>query len=146
MPLPYRRCAVSLALALGLGGCRAAPEAPVPPTPVACVAGQTAQLRDALYFGLTIPGGGEIPIADWDDFLANTITPLFPTGLTAFTATGQWREASGLVRSEPSRVVILIHDLSSTANESIRQIIARYRERFHQDAVMWERTQACISF
>ena len=93
-----------------------------------------------------MPGGGEIPVAEWDDFLATAVTPLFPAGLTAFTATGQWREASGRIRSEPSRVVILIHDLSSAANESIQQIITRYRERFHQDAVMWERSQACVSF
>ncbi|MEP7324352.1 MAG: DUF3574 domain-containing protein [Gemmatimonadota bacterium] len=144
MSLPYRISALALGLVLAVEGCRPAPAASA--TPLTCTGGQTLQLRDALYFGLTIPGGGEIPIADWDDFLANTVTPLFPTGLTAFTATGQWREASGQVRSEPSRVVILIHDLSSTANESIQQIIAHYRERFRQEAVMWERSQTCVSF
>ncbi|MEP7327276.1 MAG: DUF3574 domain-containing protein [Gemmatimonadota bacterium] len=144
MSLPYRIAALALGLGLALAGCR--PAHPGSPAALACAPGQTLQLRDALSFGLTIPGGGEIPIADWDDFLATTVTPLFPTGLTAFTATGQWREASGRVRSEPSRVVILIHDLSSTANESIQQIIAHYRERFHQEAVMWERSQTCVSF
>jgi hypothetical protein len=78
--------------------------------------------------------------------VSTTVTPLFPAGLTAFTASGQWREASGRVRSEPSRVVILIHDLSGGADESVRQIIAKYRERFRQEAVMWERSQTCVSF
>lgn len=131
---------------LGLvSGCHPSPGNSIP-EPLACAAGQNLLLRDALYFGLTIPGGGEIPIAEWDDFLNTTVTPLFPSGLTAFTATGQWREASGRIRSEPSRVVILIHDLSSTADESVRQIIARYRQRFQQEAVMWERSQTCVSF
>ena len=145
MPLPYRASTLATGLVLALAGCRPAPGG-ASVAPLSCAPGQTLQLRDALSFGLTIPGGGEISIAEWDDFLATTVTPLFPTGLTAFTATGQWREASGQIRSEPSRVVILIHDLSSTANESIRQIIARYRERFHQEAVMWERSQTCVSF
>ena len=145
MPIPYRAIVAGFALVLTLGSCRPAGVQPGP-TPLTCGPGQALQLRDALYFGLTIPGGGEIPIAAWDDFLATTVTPLFPTGLTAFTATGQWREASGQIRTEPSRVVILIHDLSSAANESIRQIIARYRERFHQEAVLWERSQTCVSF
>ena len=144
MPIPYREPVLALALAMAVGGCRPAPVAP--PAPLACAPGQALRLRDALYFGLTIPGGGEIPISEWDDFLAITVTPLFPSGLTAFTATGQWREASGKIRSEPSRVVILIHDLTSAADESIQKIIARYRERFHQEAVMWERSQTCVSF
>lgn len=145
MPIPYRRLAIPVALLLGFSGCHPAGPSPTP-APLTCAPGQTLQLRDALYFGLTIPGGGEIPLAEWDDFLASTVTPLFPSGLTAFTATGQWREASGEIRTEPSRVVILIHELSSVANESIKQIIARYVERFRQEAVMWERSQACVSF
>lgn len=145
MTLPNRTRSFLVAVILALAGCRPANVASSP-DPLACAAGQTLQLRDALYFGLTMPGGGEIPVAEWDDFLATAVTPLFPTGLTAFTATGQWREASGRIRSEPSRVVILIHDLSSAANESIQLIITRYRERFHQEAVMWERSQACVSF
>jgi hypothetical protein len=94
-------------------------------TPVSpkCASGQELEIRDALYFGLTIPGGGEISASDWESFLAGTVTPAFPSGLTILEAKGQWREASGRVRAEPTRVVVLYHENSPDTDEGIRGII-----------------------
>lgn len=133
----------ALGLLALLAACAPSPGGVAPAQPK-CPSGQELEIRDALYFGLTIPGGGEISASDWEDFLSGTVTPAFPSGLTVLEAKGQWREASGLVRAEPTRVVVLYHENSPDTDESIRGIIGTYKERFRQEAVLWERTSACV--
>jgi hypothetical protein len=103
-------------------------------------------VRDALTFGLSIPGGAMVSDSAWDGFLADLVTPAFPSGFTVLTAHGQWREASGYVAREPSRVVITIHPASAEADASLEQIRREYLRRFRQEAVMWERSSACVGF
>ena len=38
--------------------------------------------------------------AAWDAFLADTVTPRFPDGLTVLDARGQWRDSEGLIGKE----------------------------------------------
>jgi len=46
--------------------------------------------------------------ADWMAFLEDTVTPLFPSGLTVLTAVGQWRDMSDRIVREPVRVLRLV--------------------------------------
>ena len=61
------------------------------PTVVACAGAETAPvcalpLKPAvevnLYLGRDKPAGGEVSDAEWASFLADTVTPRFPAGLT----------------------------------------------------------------
>lgn len=116
------------------------------PWPVACLTGQTSAIRDALYFGFTTPDGTRISEAEWQTFLRDAVTQAFPAGFTVLEGAGQWLGASGAVVREPSRVVVLLHPASAEADERIRDVVRRYRQEFRQEAVMWERTAACLSF
>ncbi|HWA17173.1 MAG TPA: DUF3574 domain-containing protein [Gemmatimonadales bacterium] len=133
----------------GLGVLLAAcgPTAVAPaPAPVACGAGQQAMVRDALFFGQSIPGGGTVADSAWEAFLAESVTPAFPSGFTILSAVGQWREDSGHIVREPTRILVLLHPPSAGTDSTLRGIKAEYIQRFRQEAVLWERTGACISF
>src|SRR5690349_6029143 len=106
----------------------------------ACEVGDQAMIRDTLYFGRNRPDGGMIRKAEWRGFLNDFVTPRFPNGLTVTGATGQWRGASGRIEREPSEVVTVLHSSDSAAREKIAEIVAEYRQRFHQEAVLRERT------
>lgn len=88
-----------------------------------------------LYFGLSSPQG---PVAEeqFAAFLDQEITPRFPDGLTRYRAEGQWRGADGAVLRESSVVVEIAHPESAANAAALAAIIAAYKQRFHQEAVM----------
>ena len=70
---------------------------------ISCTAPLKPMLDVELLLGRT---GSE---AKWRRFLANEVTPRFPDGLTAYEATGQWRDpATRKISRERSRVLRII--------------------------------------
>jgi hypothetical protein len=62
-----------------------------------------------LFFGHSIPGGGTVAETEWQDFLATSVTPRFPGGLTVLDGHGQWFEQkSHQVITEVSTVVEIV--------------------------------------
>lgn len=128
---------------LALSAC--ATPGPSPEMP-RCEPGDRAMVRDTLYFGRNIPGGGAVGDAQWQAFLDDAITPRFPEGLTTMAATGQWRGADGRVETEAAQVVTLLHPGDAASRERIASIVREYKSRFAQEAVLRERTPACAAF
>lgn len=93
-------------------------------------------ISDRLYFGRSIPGGGAVSDVDWDGFLREVVTPRFPAGLTVWRAEGQWRDDAGAIVREASFVLELIHPASIQSDSAVQAIIAEYRRRFRQEAVL----------
>lgn len=114
------------------------------PAPPACPAGQRAAVQDLLYFGTDTPAGRVRP-EDWAQFLGETVTPRFPDGLTAWPASGQWRAASGAVVQEPSYVLSLVHPAGEATERAIAELVASYKVRFRQEAVLRVTSAVCIS-
>ena len=120
---------------------------PGDPVPVAgCDSGDTALVRDVLYFGRNRPDGGQVSDADWQAFLDEVVTPRFPGGLTVVEATGQWKGQSGQVERERAEVVTVLHAGDAPARRAVEEIAAEYKRRFQQEAVLRERTTACTHF
>lgn len=113
------------------------------PSP-ACQGGQDAAVQELLYFGTDKPSGRVTP-EDWARFLSETVTPRFPDGLTAWQASGQWRSASGSVVQEPSYVLNLVYPPSAEAEKAVLELIASYKARFQQEAVLRVKANACSS-
>lgn len=127
----------------GLAGCL---HAPVHQTAPACEAGDRAMVRDVLYFGRNRPDGGKVADDEWQAFLDQVVTPRFPDGLTVATAHGQWRGASGHIEREASQVLTLLHAGDADARRRVAAIADEYRRRFGQEAVLRERSAACVAF
>jgi hypothetical protein len=101
-------------------------------------------VQELLYFGTETPSGHVTPEA-WAQFLSETVTPRFPEGLSTWQASGQWRSASGKIIREPSYVLSLVHPEDDRPNEAVQEIIASYKTRFQQEAVLRVTSVVCKS-
>jgi hypothetical protein len=109
-----------------------------------CKAGESRAVQEFLYFGTETPSGHVTPEA-WAQFIGEIVTPRFPKGLSVWQGSGQWRSASGEVINEPSYIVSLVHPDDATARKAVQEVVASYKTRFHQEAVLRVRTPACMS-
>lgn len=109
-----------------------------------CKGDERLAVQELLYFGTDTPSGHVTPEA-WTQFLSETVTPRFPEGLSAWQASGQWRSASGHVIREPSYVLSLVHPDDAVPNNAVQEIIATYKMRFQQEAVLRVKAHTCMS-
>jgi transcription termination factor NusB len=89
-----------------------------------------------LFFGRNIPGGGEVSEAEFAEFIDSTITPRFPDGLTVYDADGQFKNSTGAIIEEQSKVVTLILEDTPESESEIDEIIQSYIEQFKQESVL----------
>jgi hypothetical protein len=137
-----------------LVGCAGTSSPGTTPTPAvarretrsACEIGDTALVRDVVYFGRNRPDGGTVSDAEWQGFLNEVVTPRFPAGLTVVEAVGQWRGESGTVEQERSEVVTLLHAGDEPARRAVAEVASEYKRRFRQEAVLRERMATCARF
>src|SRR5262245_56552590 len=109
-----------------------------------CGVSSKAQLRTTLYFGLARPTGS-VSELDWQIFLRDEVTARFPEGLTVWDANGQWRRSDGQVDHEGAKVLLLVHPDTAVARASVQAVIARYRQKFDQESVLWETAHVCVT-
>ena len=128
---------VWLAAALGVAGCSSLP-------PPECAVGAQPVVQDALYFGTATPRGF-VADTDFDAFVSGTITPRFPQGLTTWKASGQWQGKDGRIVREASHIVLLVHADDPRSEQGVLEIIAAYKSRFEQEAVLRVKSAACAA-
>jgi hypothetical protein len=147
VPADSRKSRALLFPALLLAAACAAPAPAVTAvSPVACAVGDTALVRDAVYFGRNRPDGGTVSDAEWREFLDSVVTPKFPNGFTVLEGTGQWKGQSGMVERERSAIVTFLHTGSPADRGAVADVALEYKRRFRQEAVLRERTPACARF
>jgi Protein of unknown function (DUF3574) len=96
---------------------------------------QQTWTRTELCFGLSKPDRSIISDEQWQAFINEQIVPRFPQGFTVVPAEGRWFQ-DGQTRSEPSRIVIIMHPKTSEDDVKIDMIAREYARRFNQDAVL----------
>lgn len=141
-----RRRGIGVLVAMTFVGCARQPEAGATEPAAACPVGDSAMVRDVVYFGRNRPGGGVVSDAEWYAFLDEVVTPRFPAGLTVVEAVGRWRGASGVLEQERSEIVTVLHEGSGGARGDVSAVAEEYKRRFRQDAVLRERTMTCARF
>lgn len=100
------------------------------------------QEQDTLYFGTQKPdGSAPVTDAEWQQFLGDEITSRFPSGLTTWDASGQWRDANGTIEHERTHIVQIVHRANGEDEGRIVAIIAVYKKRFAQEAVFRVRSE-----
>ena len=119
-----------------------APRADTPP----CPAGTDRWTEYRLFFGRN--NGGEEVVTDeaWRAFLAEEITPRFPDGLSVVDVAGQWRDASGTIVRERSKMVLILAEPEASGLRRTDEIAQAYRQTFGQEFVLRAVTTACVSF
>ena len=127
--LPAPALLAALSLAGALSACATAPGSLGPP------GSRATWQRCELFFGQSIPGGGEVSPAQWQAFVDREVTPRFPQGLTVLQAQGQWRNAQGGIEREASRVLVLLLPADEAQGPRIDELRTAYRQQFQQESV-----------
>ena len=107
-----------------------------------CGTASVPQVRTTLYFGMARPKGS-VSELEWQMFLRDEVTARFADGLTTWEAEGQWRAKSGDVDHERAKVLLLVHADTPAARQAVQSVIARYRQLFEQQSVLWETARVC---
>jgi hypothetical protein len=108
----------------------------------ACDDGGTEMIRAELLFGRTAA-----PQAEWDDFLATSVTPRFPDGLTVLDGTGQWLSPkTGRISHEPSTVLLILAPPAPDLKSRLDAVREDYKTRFHQQSVGLVTSTSCVAF
>jgi hypothetical protein len=112
-------------------------------TPPPCPPGTQGATVAEAYFGRT-----EVTEEEWRAFLADTVTPAFPDGLTALDGAGQWRDPAGRILLERSKVLVLVlpGNDAATARARLRPVEEAWKARFRQQSVLTVLRAACVSF
>ena len=130
----------ALGVLLLLAGCAAAPES--------CPVGTgTATIAEA-YFGRNVKTRAPVTEAEWARFMADTVTPAFPDGLTVLDGVGQWRNAAGRISREDSKVLLLVLPGQDQAAAAARlaPVTAAWKARFAQESVLTVFRAGCAGF
>ena len=130
----------ALGALLLLAGCAAAPEP--------CPAGAGPATIAEAYFGRNVKTRAPVTDAEWARFMADTVTPAFPNGLTVLEGKGQWRNAAGQISREDSKVLLLVLPGQDQAAASARlaPVTAAWKARFAQESVLTVFRQGCAGF
>ena len=111
-----------------------------------CPEGTDSWTEYQLFFGLSQGDGGTITEEEWQAFLADTVTPRFPDGLTVISGNGQWRDSSGEILREGSKLLIVYAPPGDEGRRAIDEISEEYERRFDQESVLRVIGSACVSF
>ena len=135
--MSYRRLIEAAVVAVSLGACAQ------PGAPAVCTVPLKSAREIDLYFGRDKQGGGEVSKAEWATFLADTVTPRFPAGLSVLNVEGQARESSGrIVRERTKLLVVIVFDAPAHQGR-VREIVQAYNGRFGQHGVFWSEHPVC---
>lgn len=130
-----------------LAGCAAGLQPTAGPSGVCAGLPGEPAITARLYFGRTIKGGGKVDDPAWQRFLAETITPRFPSGFSVFDGYGQWQQRStGRIIQEASTVIEVAAPRTAAVAAKLDEIRAAYRQRFQQESVGLVVSESCMSF
>lgn len=99
-----------------------------------------------LFFGWNIGDAEGVSDDDWRVFLADTVTPRFPDGLSVFDAAGQWRNSQGEIVRERSKMVLILAVPDSDTTRNLDEITEEYKRLFSQESVLRVTDSACVAF
>lgn len=116
--------------------------APSGASPV-CAAPLKPAVEVNLYFGRDKPAGGEVSDAEWAAFVADTVTPRFPAGLTVIDARGQHRDPAGVIGSERTKLVVVVVYDAPAHRARVASIVETYTKRFGQHEVFRVEQRVC---
>jgi hypothetical protein len=107
---------------------------------------ETLWTRDELYFGMSRPDGAAVSEPEFTNFVDEIITPRFPDGFTIVPVMGQYREHSGRIAREPSRIIVIYAPADGQTNQKIDDIRTLYKQRFAQESVLLVTSPAKVKF
>ena len=133
-----------LAIAV-LSGC--ASDSDSQPADSACGDGLEELAEYSLFFGGSDSTGAEVVSEEaWNEFLADTVTPRFPDGLTVMDGRGQWQLESGAIQREGTKILYILTGPGDGGQQLLGEVSEEYKRRFGQESVLLTSSTTCVSF
>jgi len=109
----------------------------------ACPAPLKPAVKVDLYFGGEAGNGRAVSEAEWAAFMAGEVTPRFPDGLSVIDVAGQYREPSGrMVRERTKLLVVVVFD-SPAHLAKVQAVVDAYNRRHSQNSVFRTEHPVC---
>ena len=96
--------------------------------------------------GRSNQSGEVVDDAAWATFLEDTVTPLFPDGLTVLDAQGQWRGSEGVILKERSKLLVILAPPGDDKMSLTDEVSDEFKRRFGQESVLRVVEDVCVSF
>ena len=103
-------------------------------------------MRTELVFGMSRSAGPDVTEAEFQSFIDNQITPRFPDGLTVLNGNGQFKDSTGAIVKEKSKLLILLYPFTRASSRKVDDIRTDYLEMFQQQSVLRTDEEQCVSF
>jgi hypothetical protein len=113
---------------------------------LACPAGAQPMQRLELVFGLSRKGRVDVSEAEWALFLDREVTPRFPDGLTVLAGSGQWRNKTGVVIREPSRILLVWVTPAADLDARVEAVREAWKSAQAQESVLRANGASCVAF
>ena len=95
------------------------------------------QVETKLYFGQIKLDGGTVSEKEWNDFVVQYVSKVFPEGSTVENASGNlYDTAQHKLVLEPSKVLTAINKRSSKLDEQIDTLRNWYKRLYQQQSVL----------
>lgn len=93
--------------------------------------------RTELFFGTERPGP-DVTNRQFKAFVDRVVTPRFPDGLTQYDASGQFRDSTGRIVKEQSKVIVLLYPIADAGQSTVKieEIRDIYEKAFEQESVL----------
>ena len=105
-----------------------------------------AMFRTQIVFGLSREDGEVVTEKEWQKFVDDAVAVWFPNGFTVVDSTGQWRNLSGKVVNERSKVLTILHEGDETTMRKLDDVRSLYGQRFGQHAIVRESSRVWVAF
>jgi hypothetical protein len=103
-------------------------------------------MRTELVFGMSRSSGPDITEAEFQSFIDDQVTPRFPDGLTVLGGNGQFKDSSGTIVQEKSKLLILLYPFARKSSRKVEEIRSEYQAMFQQQSVLRIDEEMCVSF
>ena len=101
----------------------------------------------SVFFGRSDATGAEVVSEEaWEEFLADTVTPRFPDGLTVMDGRGQWQPETGTIQKERTKVLYILTGTGDGEQRLLDEISEEYKRRFEQETVLMTSGTTCAAF
>jgi len=135
------KLAMPFGIALILAGCQAPADSSfsqIPPhtAPVAVCGSGEVMMQTTLWFGLKRASGALVSLNEWQQFVADDVTPRFKDDYVIY---------DGKAQGENRKALVIVHQPDMPGSENINALRERYKARFDQQSVMRVDGLVCVA-